>query len=26
VYENGRWLISKRTSYFDWQDIQRIGQ
>jgi hypothetical protein len=26
VRDNGRWLISKRKSVFDWQDRQEIGQ
>ena len=26
VFENGRWLISRRTSYFDWQEVQKIGE
>jgi hypothetical protein len=24
VFENGRWLITKRTSRFEWQDVQKI--
>lgn len=26
VFENGKWLISKRSSYFDWTDISPLGQ
>lgn len=26
VFENGKWLIAKRTSYFDWTDISSLGQ
>lgn len=26
VFENGQWLIAKRTSYFDWQDRQELNQ
>ena len=26
VRENGRWLIAKRTSIFDWQDRQEMGE
>ncbi|MGA9996577.1 MAG: nuclear transport factor 2 family protein [Pyrinomonadaceae bacterium] len=26
VRENGRWLIAKRTSTFDWQDKRELGQ